>query len=356
MARKRKSGIELPPFIHVVRTKGKTYYYYQSHRGTIKSGDRVRIPHEPQSPAFWSFIQKLQKGKNPAAKREARIPKNSVRALIRAYRQHPNFTSLKPSSKRDYERYLSLLDDRLGEFAATAITTRVMTEIQDSLADTASAANHAMSVYRTLFKWGINRGFNKENPAENIENIKHVAEKTKPWPDWALQLIMDNSRWELRTFVLLGLYTGQRTSDILDMRLSDIKDGRIRVIQDKTRKELWIRIHENLKPTINECRQRGNIYLITRQNGSPLDPGGFRAMFTREMGKAQTARIRNEGYKPHGLRASAASRLKEVGCSNGQISSITGMSNAMVERYTQLYDQLKTADSAIALWEKHEKN
>ena len=95
--------------------------------------------------------------------------------------------------------------------------------------------------------------------------------------------------------------------------------------------------------------------LVHRRDGSELDPNGFRAMFTREMGKDETARIRKEGYSPHGLRASAASRLKEVGCSVGQITSITGMSSAMVERYTSQYDQQKTARETIALWEKSEK-
>nr|WP_321444946.1 hypothetical protein [uncultured Cohaesibacter sp.] len=95
--------------------------------------------------------------------------------------------------------------------------------------------------------------------------------------------------------------------------------------------------------------------MIPRHDGSELDANGFRAMFTREMGKDQTKRLREEGYSPHGLRASAASRLKEVGCSNGQISSITGMSSAMVERYTSQYNQQKTARAAIALWEKSEK-
>ncbi|WP_068316526.1 tyrosine-type recombinase/integrase [Polycladidibacter hongkongensis] len=356
MARKRKSGVELPPFVHQVKSKGRTYYYFQPHRGTVKTGDRVRIPHQPQSPAFWSFLQKLQKGQTPSAKTAKRSAKNSVTALIKAYRKHVSFTRLSANSRRDYERYLDLLERRLGEFPASTINTRVMVEIQDSLSDRPSTANHAMSVYRTLFKWGLLRGFNASNPAENIEKIKHETQKARPWPDWAIQLAADHARWEIRTFVYLGLYTGQRTSDILGMRLADIKNDRIRVIQDKTRKELWIPIHNSLQPTIRDCRERGHIYLITRHNGAPLDPGGFRAMFTREMGKPLTSRIRSEGFKPHGLRASAASRLKQIGCSNGQISSITGMSNAMVERYTQQYEQLKTAETAIALWENAEKS
>ncbi len=351
MVRKHKSVIELPPFIHVVRSKGKTYYYYQPHRGTAKSGKRIRIPHEPTSGEFWLFITRLQDDKQVDPD-----PENSIRSLIKTYQGHHNYKRLSASTQRDYDRYLQILEQRLGKFPASAVTSQVLVTLQDSMADKPSTANHAMSVYRTLFKFGVPRGFCSANPAEYVEDLKHHTENAKPWPDWAIEMAMNNARWELRTFVAIGLYTGQRTSDILRMKLSDIKNGRIKVIQQKTGKPLWIKIHKKLQPIIDDCRARGNFILVPRHNGAELDANGFRAMFTREMAKPATAPIRENGLKPHGLRASAASRLKEIGCSNGQISSITGMSTAMVERYTKQYDQVKTADETIALWENAEKS
>ena len=350
MGRKRKTGIELPANVHAVKARGKTYYYYQPGRNTPLAGTRVRIPHDPQTPDFWSFVAQLSN-----AKEKIQEPEYSVRNLIKAYQASQAYKALADSSKRDYDRYLALLEQRLGKFDTRLVTLQVMVTLQDSLADRPSTANHAMSVYKTLFKWGLPRSFGTVNPCDGLEKVKHKAKRAKPWPDDILQLALDHCRWEIRAFVMLGLYTGQRTSDILRMRLNDIENGEIRVIQQKTGKDLWIPIHSNLKPIIAECRKRGSMVLIPRHDGSELDANGFRAMFTREMGKDQTKRLRDEGYSPHGLRASAASRLKEVGCSNGQISSITGMSSAMVERYTSQYNQQKTARAAIALWEKSEK-
>jgi hypothetical protein len=46
-------------------------------------------------------------------------------------------------------------------------------------------------------------------------------------------------------------------------------------------------------------------------------------------------RIRTEGYTFHGIRASSVVSLREVGCGDRDIESITGMSSEMVTRYSR---------------------
>jgi integrase len=43
-----------------------------------------------------------------------------------------------------------------------------------------------------------------------------------------------------RRAYMLGLYTGQRRGDLVGMTQADRKDGRIRVVQEKTDEPLWI--------------------------------------------------------------------------------------------------------------------
>lgn len=50
-----------------------------------------------------------------------------------------------------------------------------------------------------------------------------------------------------RASVAHAVCTGQRQSDVLAMKKLVVRDGEIRVIQEKTRKPLWIPLHRDLK-------------------------------------------------------------------------------------------------------------
>jgi integrase len=174
-----------------------------------------------------------------------------------------------------------------------------------------------------------------------------------PWPQWAWELV-PLMRRELRIACFLALYTGQRLGDVLRMQLGHIENGRVRVQQSKTGKELVIRLHMALRPVIEECRQTGTIYLVARENGSPFTVDQFHAMWGREMSpkkKRPTARIRREGFVFHGLRKSATCKLLEAGCSAKEVGAVTGMSLAMVEHYSKAVDQLRLGDQAIGKME-----
>ncbi len=53
----------------------------------------------------------------------------------------------------------------------------------------------------------------------------------------------------------------------------------------------------------------------------------------------------------HGLRKSAVVMLLEAGCTDAEVSAITGQSREMVEHYALAVNQKKLAASAILKWE-----
>jgi integrase len=71
------------------------------------------------------------------------------------------------------------------------------------------------------------------------------------------------------------------------------------------------------------------------------------------MNTTPAGRIRQEGYTFHGLRASSMVSLREVGCGDRDIESITGMSSAMVTRYSRFADQRQLAKAAILRLERN---
>ena len=51
----------------------------------------------------------------------------------------------------------------------------------------------------------------------------------------------------------LALFTGQRQGDVLQMKWSDVRDGVVSVIQEKTGVRVWIPIHRALAKSSPRC-------------------------------------------------------------------------------------------------------
>jgi integrase len=241
--------------------------------------------------------------------------------------------------------------ERWGKFKADDIRPKHLLAMRDSLADTPTTANHLVSIVKTLWQWGIPREYATINPARELKPIKVEREGAKPWPAWALKLIGERARWEVRTAVALGLYTGQRMADVVAMSMRDVTGDRIAVVQSKTNKRLTLPVHQSLAPVIEACRKRGVSNLVPRPGGEAHNAEQFQALWQREMAKDWAAPLRAAKLSFHGLRKSAATTLKEIGATDAQIQSVTGMSKPMVELYTRHMDQEALALSAVQLWE-----
>lgn len=63
------------------------------------------------------------------------------------------------------------------------------------------------------------------------------------------------------------------------------------------------------------------------------------------------ATLRKSGCVFHGLRKSAVVFLLEAGCTDAEVSSITGQSRQMVEHYARQVNQRKLAAAAVLKWE-----
>jgi integrase len=340
MGRKRKHHAMLPKGVHVIaKPSGRKLYYWRPGRGTDKAGVSVRIPGTPDSPVFWTELNRLRKGD----------VKGGMARMIDAYQASPHYGQLAPATRREYDRYMEDCREHLGRFETDAIAPSDVAAIRDRFGETPAKANGYIRAIAACFAWGRERGFARDNPAEGIRKLK-VGEH-QPWTGAALALIA-SMRSEARIACQLGRYTGQRLGDILRMQLGHIQGDLITVRQAKTGKTLQIPLHRELKPIIAECRERGAIYLVSKPNGEAFTVDQFHAMWGREMRKEPQKGIRAGGFVFHGLRKSATVKLAEAGCSEKQIAAITGMSMAMVAHYSKGADQVKLGREAMAKLEK----
>lgn len=320
-------------WIAVRRKRGREYRYAYFRRG----GMCERLPALPGEPGFESAYQEaLQRSERGETNARPTVVPGSVAALVEAYRASPQFGQLAPKTKRDYERILVDIADRWGDLPAKRFPSSAAYKRQAALSATPRAANYFVSVLSVLFGWAVPRQVCgvERNPASGVEKLKTANEKHRPWEEAEIAVFRD--RWSADTvervaFEIL-LSTGQRGEDVAPMLRQHYHQGTFSVCQLKTGTRVWV-------PASDECRavlepwiaSQNAMVILTTRTGRPFRIDHFRHVMARAFTAAGLV-----GVTAHGLRYTAATVLKELGCDEETIASITGHSVvAMVRTYTR---------------------
>ena len=123
------------------------------------------------------------------------------------------------------------------------------------------------------------------------------------------------------------------------------------VVQEKTGKKLRIAMHSELRMIVSDIPRRATT-ILTNTRGLPWTSDGFRASWGKELARPAMQPIREAGLVFHGLRKSAVVFLLEAGCTDAEVSAITGQSRQMVEHYGRQVNQKRLAASAVLKWEE----
>jgi integrase len=271
-------------------------------------------------------------------------------ALIEAYRNSPEWNELAAASRRDYARYLDHIDGAWGRLQVAGVEPRHVLALRDAKAATPAAANFLIRTLSALISWGVPRGFRVDNPCRHVRKLR-IGEGYAPWTWEHIAHFREHvSRPELWWATALALYSGQRQHDDLTMLWNDCADGLMSVVQEKTGKKLWISMHRDLRVLVTHIPRRATT-ILTNTRGLPWTSNGFRASWTKELARPVMEPIREAGLVFHGLRKSAVVFLLEAGCTDAEVSAITGQSRQMVEHYARQVNQKKLAASAVLKWE-----
>jgi len=112
----------------------------------------------------------------------------------------------------------------------------------------------------------------------------------------------------------LLLCTDQRVGDIAKAHRSDIENGELHIIQQKTGVELYLPIVPELERAMKACPTKG-LSLIGKESGSPYGSKGLSDFMIAAIEKAGLP----GRCKPHGLRKAAMRRLAEAGGTEKQM-------------------------------------
>jgi integrase len=341
--------VSLPLHVHAVKARGKDYYYFQRFRGTDREGERVKLPGVPfdrnglPEAEWWSAYRKL------SGEPETKLKPGSFLALIAAYKEGPEWVALAPQTRTDWARYLSWIENAWGGLSVAALEPKHVLKLRDKYADKPASANNLLCCLSALMSWSVPRGWRDTNPCMHVKKLKK-GEGYSPWDVSDIDHFRAHARPDLWQAAALALYTGQRMGDVLKMRWDDIEDGLIAVTQTKTKKKLWVPMHAQVRPMLDEMT-RAATTILTSSKGTPWTVMGFRASWGTQLNGNAMRVLRDKGRVFHGLRKSAVVFLLEAGCTDAEVAAVTGQSRQMVEHYSRQVNQRKLAARAILKWE-----
>lgn len=303
----------------------------------------------------------------------AALYEGSFRHLVDVYAGNAE-RGIKPSrewarlaaeSQRDYRRHIDkTIIPMFGTEQVETVNAEIVGALHAKYADRPYAGNHLLRVLGTLFRCALQHPSKfKElagvNPCDAITafGVKEgVVSRDRVWTADEVKGFDRHIDNELLMARLLYSYTGQRTLDVLAMLDIDYEvdaDGRwLHVAQHKTGKRIWIYCHAHLWPAIEAHIERHRrarpdrigVPLIQNTLGEAFNRRVFVSRWDRCAVKAgivtlsgeKGVRRSRENPTRHDLRRTATTLLSEAGCTEDEISSITGLSIAMIRR--QVYN------------------
>jgi len=291
--------------------------------------------------------------KQPEGRQRAAI--GTLRGLITQYYGSAEFKRLEPHTQHVRRLILDKLCQSTdangvcrGDKLYAQMEARNVRILRDEKAATPEAANQIVKMLRQVFSYAVATDLAKANPAKEVPYLKPGTEGFHTWT------IDEVYRFEqrhpigtkARLALALMLYTGQRRSDIIQFGRQHVKNGWLKITQQKNRNRKPITIEIPVlaeMQNIIDASPCGDLTFLVTEFGRPFTSNGFGNWFRDRCIEADVP------GRAHGLRKATATRLAELGASDREIMAVTGhQTSKEVDRYTKAARRKVLAESAMA--------
>jgi integrase len=240
VGRRRSNNHGLPPRLH---KKGNSYYY-------VTTG----------KPRKWIALgSDLSAARLAWAQREAQQPFVEDRTFLAAATRYRAdvMPQLRDRTQRDYDKHLRKLslvfdDMLLDEIKPPHIVEYLRLRGQSSK----TQANREKAVFSSLFNhargWGMTEAI---NPSMGVRGHRERS-RDRYVDDKEYLQVYEQAAQCVRDAMDLALLTAQRMSDVLDIKIADVRDSSIEIQQSKTGKRLRIRAEGELAALIAKIALR----------------------------------------------------------------------------------------------------
>jgi integrase len=290
--------------------------------------------------------------KRGSRRRIPTIKRGTFAEVIRAYVVSPKFDALAQSTRISYRHLLGLAErpDTLGSLPVDIIRPALVQAFLDGFADRPAQQKCAQTALKAVEKWALVRDL-LPFPITVGTQAPGGTGGHVPWTEEQVALAEKHARPHLARVITLAANTGQRGSDLVRMRWTDIEEvnGRpgINVTQQKTGLVIWVPFTQELMAAVAAWERRPG-FILLKEDGHPFTRQQLSDQWLRERDtRFALLPLSTAGVVLHGLRGFAVVRLRRAGANTGQIADMVGMSEQMVKRYSRFSRQRENALAAV---------
>jgi integrase len=237
-------------------------------------------------------------------------------------------------SKDHFQTNQKLFKELLSRFGNRRIKRDRLEEYLKEVARVSTKlANRRLVLIRSLFNYGIKRGWIKQNPTDGIERYP-VERRSKYIPtQHDIKLVLETATPEERLYLLVVAHTLGRVRSVNKLRWEDVHDDYLVLYTRKARnsdlKEIRVPINSVLKEVLSQIERKGEYVFMNPRTKRFY---GYRSKLLHTL--CHWAGVKYFPY--HALRHFGASKLDNLGVPLTDIQQILGHERATT---TDLYLQ-----------------
>jgi len=326
----------------------RKYFYPWRGGPLLASADGTPLqPNDPQFHAAYAAAHAERK----------KPPAGNLFSLIATFKSSVEFTGLADKTRRDYLRYLKVIEEDFGTMPLAVVQDRrargKFKEWRDDMAANPRKADYAWTVLARLLAVAKDRGLIATNVCERGGRLYESDRAEKIWLADHIKTFCDVASPELQFALLMALWTGQRQGTLIGITWQQYDGTSIRLQPNKQRhgkkkKRIVIPVGGPLKAALDARRsERGDGVILRNSFGEPWTSDGFRASWSKAF---DNAKLGDVDLHFHDLRGTAVTRLALSGCTTPQIAAITGHSPRDVDEILKAHylgGQAELAEQAI---------
>jgi integrase len=326
-----------------VTAKGRTYWY------AWRGGPRLRG--EPGSPEFIaSYNEAIEERRTPDQSR--------FRALVTLYRASADYSSLAPSTRKNWSIWLDRIGEyfgglRIAQFDRPEKIRPVIRRWRNKWADKPRTADYALQVLSRVLAHAVDPlGKIAANPCEGIKRLYSSDRSEIIWTEAdiadfkAARTPKGKAACsaELAHAVDLASHTGLRLSDLIRLSWSHIGDDAIvlRTGKSRQRREAIVPLYDDVRAVLERVPKVA-ITVLTTTRRKPWTASGLSTAVQRVKAAAKWD---ERDLHFHDLRGTAATKFYVAGLSVRVIAEIMGWEEETVEKIIRRYVGRRAATRA----------
>lgn len=308
--------------LHIVRSKGRTYYY------AWRGGPRIEA--EYGTPAFHAAFAEAR---NPLGD----LDKRRFSAWITLYKASDEFKGLADTTKRVWGRWFDPIRDEFG-----ALSTRqfdrphVRVDIKrwrNKWKDKPRTADTGKQVLSRILSFAVAEGGLGSNPCEGVPNLYEANRADIIWESADLALLCEHASKEVGQAARLAALTGLRQADLLKLSWSHVGAHAIEIKTGKSRgrRTATAPITDDVRQLLADIPRRST-RVLTNSDGNPWK--GFGSSWNKAM---KLCGLAERDLHFHDLRGTAATNLYRANFTIREIAETLAWSEDKVERLIDRY-------------------